>query len=109
MRSFSAATIAGIAIALVAAVPAGAGSVRSVKLQDIHISPSTVRISRGDIVKWRFLDARAPHSVTSRGRPRFRSSTTKLTGTHRVRFRRSGTYRYVCTIHPSMLGKVVVR
>jgi plastocyanin len=25
-----------------------------------------------------------------------------------VRFRRPGTYRYVCTIHPHMRGRVIV-
>jgi len=108
MRSVKA-VIAGTALALVAAAPAGAGSTRVVKLQDIDIKPSTVRIARNTTVVWRFLDDRVPHDVTSRGRPRFRSSATKSSGTHRVRFTRRGTYRYVCTIHPSMRGKVVVR
>jgi plastocyanin len=31
-----------------------------------------------------------------------------LTGTYTVRFRRPGTYRYVCTIHPNMRGRVIV-
>lgn len=109
MRSSAAALVVAIAIVLVAAAPSGAGSVRAVSLQDIDIKPSTVRITRGTTVKWRFLDDRAAHNVTSRGRPRFRSSATKTSGTHRVRFTRRGTYRYVCTIHPSMRGRVVVR
>jgi plastocyanin len=78
-------------------------------LRDIEFSPATVTIRRGASVRWEWRDPRASHDVTSRGRLRFRSSDTKLSGTHTVRFRRKGTYRYVCTIHPSMLGKVVVR
>ena len=108
MRSATALVI-GAVLALVAATPAGAGSAKVVKLQDIDIKPSTVRIAKGGTVEWRFLDPRAPHNVTSKGRPRFRSSSTKRTGTHRVTFRKAGTYRYVCTIHANMRGKVVVR
>ena len=107
MRSATA-VLAGFVVTLLAATPAGAGSTRVVKLQDIDIKPSTVRIAKGSTVEWRFLDSNAVHDVTSRGRPRFRSSSTKRSGTHRVRFRKAGTYRYVCTIHPNMRGKVVV-
>ena len=78
-------------------------------MQDFEIKPSTVRIARGDTVRWRFLDDVAPHNVTSRGSTRFRSSPTKQSGTYSVRFRKAGTYRYVCTIHSNMRGKVVVR
>jgi plastocyanin len=98
-----------LVLALVVIPPAAAGPVRVVKLQDIDITPSTIRVDRGTTVRWRFLDDRVPHDVTSRGRPRFRGSETKSSGTHSVRFARRGTYRYVCTIHPSMRGKVVVR
>ena len=88
---------------------AGAAGVRRVVLKDIEFTPATVTIRRGDSVRWVWRDPRVSHDVTSRGRLRFRSSDTKLNGTHTVRFRRKGTYRYVCTIHPGMLGKVVVR
>ena len=94
-----------------AAFPQGAGSagVKRVVLKDIEFTPATVTIRRGDSVRWVWRDPSVSHDVTSRGRLRFRSSATKLTGTHTVRFRRNGTHRYVCTIHPNMTGKVVVR
>jgi plastocyanin len=68
-----------------------------------------VTIRRGGRVTWRFVDDEVSHNVTSVGTPRFRSSATKLTGTYTVRFRRAGIYRYVCTIHANMRGKVIVR
>jgi plastocyanin len=98
----------------VAAVPA-AGAHRAteagtttVVLKNIDFSRHTVRINRGDSVRWRFADAGVSHNVTSRGRPHFRSSQSMLTGTYTVRFTRPGTYRYVCTIHPNMRGRVIV-
>jgi plastocyanin len=80
-----------------------------VKIENIDFHPAAIRIRRGEVVKWRFLDKNTPHNVTSRGRLRFRSSRTREDGTHSVRFRRAGTYRYVCTIHFNMKGRVVVR
>ncbi len=109
MRRLTVICSTAVLVALAAAGTGGAAGTRIVVLKDIDIKPSTVRVVRGTTVEWRFRDGRVPHNVTSRGRPRFRSSSTKRTGTHRVRFRKTGTYRYVCTIHPSMRGKVVVR
>jgi plastocyanin len=97
--------------ALAAVVPPGApaATTKQVVLEDIEFTPATVTIRRGDRVRWAWRDPRTPHNVISRGRLRFRSSAIKETGTYVVRFRRRGTYRYVCTIHPGMAGKVIVR
>ncbi len=107
--------LCAVVIVLVAAIggPSDGAATTSrthvVRLVDIEIKPAVLRVRRGATVEWRFLDRVAAHDVTSRGRPRFRSSATKLEGTHRVRFRRAGTYRYICTVHPNMRGRVVVR
>ena len=109
---------AAFVVALVVATPAGVGAAsaparsaqtRTVRIHDIDFQPSRVVIHRGDSVRWKFVDPEVAHNVTSRGRTRFRSSRTRLTGSHRARFTRAGTYRYVCTIHPNMRGSVVVR
>lgn len=104
------------AIAVAAAVtasavagPAGAARTAAVSLKDIRFTPKTLRVKRNDRVRWTWNDGTTPHNVASRGADRFRSSTTKTRGTYLVRFRKAGTYRYVCTIHPGMTGKVVVR
>ncbi len=89
-------------------VPAAHAGPRVVKAKDFLFKPGKVTIKRGSIVKWRFLDASA-HNVVSRGTRRFRSSQDMRSGTYRVRFRKRGRYRYVCTIHPlSMRGVVTV-
>ena len=109
MRPFGSILVLTLVLCAFVAPPAGSSGVKRVVLKDIEFAPATVTIRRGDSVRWVWRDPNVSHDVTSRGRLRFRSSQTKLTGTHTVRFRRKGTYRYVCTIHPSMLGKVVVR
>ena len=102
-----------IAVAAAIGVPSEGAALSSrthvVRLVDIEIKPPVLRIRRGATVEWRFRDGVAAHNVTSRGTPRFRSSATKQDGIHRVRFRRRGTYRYVCTLHFSMRGRIVVR
>lgn len=94
-----------------AATAAGtaSSSTATVQIKDIDFKPKRVTIRRGGSVRWLFQDARTPHNVHSVGRPRFRSSQTKQEGSHRVTFKRSGRFRYVCTIHLNMKGTVVVR
>ncbi len=98
-----------LAVTSMAGAPAGASSQRTVRIKDIDFHSRTITVHRGDSVNWVWLDGPTPHNVTSRGAKRFRSSPTKTRGTYTVRFSRSGTYRYVCTIHFNMKGKVVVR
>jgi plastocyanin len=110
MRLLGTIGIAAFVLGTAAApLAADAAVTKRVVLKDIDFSPATVTIQRGSSVRWVWMDPMVSHDVTSRGKLRFRSSDTRLTGTHTVRFRSKGTYRYVCTIHPNMLGKVVVR
>ncbi len=92
-----------------AAPAADAARTRTVVLEDIAFSPEVARLARGDRVRWVWRDGATPHNVRSRGARRFQGSTTKVEGSHTVRFARAGVYRYVCTIHLGMAGKVVVR
>jgi plastocyanin len=109
MRTFICmAACAAVSAALIA-VPASAARTAAVTLEDIRFKPGTVLVKKGDRVRWQWNDGSTPHNVASRGTRRFKSSSTKTRGTHLVRFTRAGTYRYVCTIHPGMKGKIVVR
>ena len=101
-------TAAALLVALAVPGSAVARSVTVVRIRDIEFNPVTVRVHRGDSVTWRWLDGTTPHNVTSRGKQRFRSSSTRQRGAYTVRFTRAGTYRYVCTIHFTMKAKVVV-
>jgi plastocyanin len=108
-----AATAALLALAVAAPVvatgAAAASATRTVTLKNVAFKPARVVVNRGGSVRWVWRDDVTAHNVTSEGRPRFRSSTTKNSGTYSVRFTRAGTYRYVCTIHFGMKGTVVVR
>lgn len=112
-------SLAALTVLASAAVPpalasdgpiARASQTKSVAIEDIDFKPGTVSIKRGGSVKWTWKDGPyTPHNVRSRGSKHFKGSSTKKTGTYTVRFSKAGTYRYVCTIHPGMRGKVVVR
>ena len=98
-----------LVLLLVAPSSGGAAGVRVVKIEDIDFTPRSVTVRKGTTVRWDFLDQGVSHNVISRGSPRFSGSPVKSRGSYRVTFRKSGTYRYVCTLHPGMDGRVVVR
>jgi plastocyanin len=102
---------ARIAIAFVAVLALAAPTVlaasRAVSIRDFAFSPKTVEIRVGDRVTWTNRDA-VEHTATARNG----SFDTGLLGdgeSRSIRFNVAGTYRYVCTPHPSMTGTVVVR
>ena len=108
MRKLSVALLC-LTVPICAVSPATAAKTVGVSLKGLEFSKPKVTIKRGDRVRWTWKDGTTPHDVTSKGTPRFRSSVTKSSGTHVVTFKKAGTYRYVCTIHPNMRGRVVVR
>jgi plastocyanin len=97
---------ASLTSALAAAPPrAHAAGTTTVTLKDISFKKSTVMIAKGASVRWLWKDGDAPHNVTFATK----HSKTQKTGSYSLRFARTGTFRYHCTIHPGMDGKVVVR
>jgi len=84
-----------------------------IKAKNIAFTPERLTIHPGDRVTWKFLDAnlRSPHTVTSEGSQRFKDSPNpRLTGSFTVTFKKRGTYRFQCTVHPaSMNGAITVR
>lgn len=106
--------IASTVTVMVVAVASFAGSASAartttVSLKDVRFMPKTAQVKRGERVRWRWNDGATPHNVTSRGTRSFKSSSTKTRGEHVARFTKAGSYRYVCTIHPGMDGRVIVR
>ncbi len=79
---------------------------RKVEIEDFAYRPKTLRVRRGTRVVFVNRDGVA-HTVTRRHS--FDSGHIRPGGRFAVRFKRRGTFRYHCTIHPFMRGKVVVR
>ena len=105
---------AGIAVAAlglaVQSAPSTAAGTKTINVRDDLFSPKSTTISKGTTVTWRWRED-GLHNVKSRGTKRFKSSALKTSGTHRYRFTKAGTYRYVCTVHEDegMTGRVIVR
>jgi plastocyanin len=105
--------IAGLALA--AAAPAattpaaGAGATSTVTLKDISFTPRSLTVSRGTTVAFAFRDNGTTHDVTSTGGSRFKKIAARSSGSVRRTFGRAGTYRYACTLHPGMTGRITVR
>jgi plastocyanin len=98
-------SVASLTPALAAAPPrAHATSTTTVTLKDISFKKSTVKIAKGGSVRWVWKDGDTPHNVTFATK----HSKTQKSGSYTLRFARAGTYKYHCTIHPGMNGKVVV-
>ena len=84
---------------------------KTIAVKDDVFSPKRTTISKDTLVTWRWASDAGDHNVVSRGTKRFRNSGTQDAGVHRVRFRKAGTYRYVCTLHEDkgMTGRITVR
>jgi plastocyanin len=86
-------------------VPAGRAKAAKVEVEDLSFRPGTLRVPRGTKVVFANRD-RVSHTATGHG---FDTGTIRPGHAAAVRFNHSGTFRYVCTIHPFMHGKIVVR
>lgn len=99
------ASVASLTPALATAPPrAHAAATTTVTLKDISFKKPTVTIAKGASVKWVWRDGDTPHNVTFATK----HSKTQKSGSYTLRFARADTFKYHCTIHPGMDGKVVV-
>ncbi len=87
---------------------AGAAGTRTVTLKNIDFSPRSLKISRGSKVAFAFRDGGTTHNVTSTGGRRFRTVGNRSSGSPSRTFARAGTYRYECTLHPGMTGRIII-
>jgi plastocyanin len=102
--------VAAAALPAVASEPhAEAAKTKRVTVGDLFFKKSTITIKRGATVSWHWVGV-APHNVTvTRGPSKFHSKTM-TSGTYSKKLRKRGTYRYICTVHPTqMKGKIIVK
>jgi plastocyanin len=82
-------------------VPAGA-----VQVGDFFYRPADKQVGVGDRVTW-VNTGQQLHTVKG---PGFASQAFGNGQSYRFTFRRAGTYRYICTLHPTLMkGVIVVR
>ena len=78
-----------------------------VEIKDFMFEPTSIKVKAGDTVTWLNLDEE-PHTVVSDS-GLFRSSAMDTNDSFKFKFDKPGTYRFVCSIHPKMVGTIVVQ
>jgi len=100
--------LVALATALSAA-PSWAGGPRppshTITIENMQFSPQTLTIKRGDRVVWANKDL-VPHTATAA--KAFDSRSVAPNASWSYVARKPGRYDYVCTLHPTMKGTLVV-
>ncbi len=78
---------------------------QEVMIKDFAFSPSTLTVKKGTTVTWTNEDS-APHTATSGDV--FDSGNLGTGQSFSYTFDEAGTFDYICTIHPSMEGAIIV-
>jgi len=85
-----------------AAIPAA-----TVSMDHSTFIPSEITVAPGTTVTWVNVEA-MPHTVVDLNKA-FRSKTLVKDATFSFTFTTAGDYNYLCSIHPNMKGKVIVK
>ncbi len=78
-----------------------------VSIANFTFSPSTLTVPVGSTVTWINQDD-IPHTVTSVDGV-FKSAGLDTGDQFSYKFTKPGTYSYYCSIHPKMVGKIIVK
>jgi|SRR5690242_9181419 plastocyanin len=78
-----------------------------VMAKDFMFAPTSLTVAAGSTVTWTNKDDE-PHTVVSES-GLFRSAALDTNESFSFRFAQPGTYRYTCSIHPRMVGTIIVR
>ena len=90
------------------ALAAGSPGVAAIVLaRDFMFGPASLTVSAGSTVTWTNKDDE-PHTVVS-DTALFRSGALDTDESFSFRFDKPGTYHYACSIHPRMVGTIIVQ
>lgn len=98
-----AALLGVVACAPVVAEPA----VHIVVIEGMKFVPDVLEVKPGDTVEWHNKDI-VPHNAMADQRG-FQSPTISPNGKWQYKVRKKGEYAYLCTLHPVMKAKLIVR
>ncbi len=81
---------------------------KEITIDNFSFKEQVVTVAPGTEVTWVNQDD-APHKVVSEDKKTFKSPVLDTDGRFSFTFTKPGTYKYFCSIHPSMTGTVVVK
>jgi len=108
--AFLAAALSAPAMAAGAMAPmqmAAAEAPNTIVMKNFDFTPMAMTVNAGTTVTWRNMDEE-PHTVVSRD-GLFRSAALDTKETFTFTFAKPGVYKYICTIHPKMVGTITVK
>ena len=77
-----------------------------IAIKDFMFKPNSLTVKAGSTVTWANMDDE-PHSVIS-DTGLFRSGAVDTNETFSFKFDKPGTYHFTCSIHPRMVGTIIV-
>jgi plastocyanin len=93
---------------------AAGGAAKTIKVGDDFFSPTSVKVKKGDKVKFKWLSSNGnPHNATLEKGPKgvkkrdFKSATGAIGIKFAPKFKKKGTYDFICTIHPTVMKTTV--
>jgi plastocyanin len=107
----------GVASLLAAALPeltaagaaavAAAASPATIEIDNFAFTPAALTVTAGTTVTWKNEDD-SPHRIGDKNGT-FKSAALDTDDTFSHTFAATGEYPYICTIHPYMVGKIIVK
>jgi plastocyanin len=79
----------------------------TVQIQNFKFLPATFTVAAGTTVTWK-NDDDSPHRIGDKNGT-FKSGAVDTEDTFTHTFTAPGEYPYICTIHPYMVGKIIVK
>ena len=92
---------------LAAGQPNESGNKYQVNIDNFSFTPTTLTVPVGAKVTWTNKDD-VPHTVVSTNKAFPHSPALDTDQSFSYAFAKTGTYEYYCSVHPKMVGKVVV-
>jgi plastocyanin len=124
MRALKLVTIAVVALALPGGAAAAANAPsqskskpKEVSVADFYFGPEKLALKKGQSVDWVWAEANSyPHDVHLKSGPKGlkgkASYSTKTTAVTNAEFEKTfttpGTYKFICTIHPTQMHMTIV-
>ena len=90
-----------------AGVPQAKPQNAEVKIDNFSFTPASITVAAGTTITWTNRDD-IPHTVVEK-RLSFRSKALDTDNAYSYTFATAGSFDYFCSLHPHMVGKIIVK
>jgi plastocyanin len=107
VRTLFAAAVISVACLLQTAVAVAAPTTHTIVIAGMKFAPEALIVKSGDTVVWVNQDF-FPHTATAQNRT-FDSRDIEATKYWKYVAKETGRFPYICTLHPTMTGTLIVK